>query len=68
MTKIMMFDSGYDAYATKTKLYDRVNEKINEYTKTNSYTIKEVHYANNDGIVIANVLFDNVPVPVKDMI
>ena len=59
MTEVKMFwtSSG----GTTHDRYEYLNGEINDYAKENNLIIKSIHYDRLSGIIIANVLFTDIP-------
>ena len=45
----------------KSETYERLTEDINKYAKEKDLYIKSIHYDRLDDVIIANVLFSNIP-------
>lgn len=59
MTTVKTFKSTNTS--AKSKDYEDVNERINEYAKNNDLIIKNIHYDRVNDCVIANVIFSTLP-------
>lgn len=59
MTEVKMFwtSSGGTTHDT----YKYLNEDINDYANKNNLIIKSIHYDRINSIIIANVLFTDIP-------
>lgn len=59
MTTVKTFKSKNTS--KKSKDYEDVNKRINEYAKNNDLIIKNIHYDRVNDCVIANVIFSTLP-------
>ena len=58
MTEIKTF---WDNSSTWHETYQSVNDKVNKYAKNNNLFIEDVKYIEHGDVLIANVLFTDIP-------
>ena len=59
MTEVKMFWASIGS-ATHDR-YEYLNREINDYAKENNLIIKSIHYDRLNNVIIANVLFTDIP-------
>jgi hypothetical protein len=59
MTEVKMFKGGI--YSAISETYENLDKDINKYAKEKDLYIKSIHYDRLNDVIIANVLFSDIP-------
>lgn len=61
MTEVKTFHEEIGKYERYSDKYKSLNEQINKYTQEKDLYIKSIHYDRLSDVIIANVLFTDIP-------